>query len=58
MSPQPGDAVRMVMTKWGDHPHWEFDGVLLGSDEHGDWVGIPGGTHMARPGAPFFSARD
>ena len=45
--------VRLEMTKWGDLPHWEFDAVLLGSDEHGDWVGIPAGTPMSRPGAQF-----
>jgi hypothetical protein len=39
------------MTKWGDRPHWEFDALWLGSDEHGDWVGIPTGTPMSRPGA-------
>ena len=37
------------MTKWGDRPHWEFDGVLLGSDEHGDWIGIPAGTADGAP---------
>ena len=41
------------MTKWGGRPHWEYDAVLLGSDEHGDWLGIPGGTHMSRPGAEY-----
>ena len=46
------------MTKWGDRPHWEFDAVLLGSDEHGDWVGIPAGTHMARPGADYVAPVD
>lgn len=46
-------AVRCVMTKWGGRPHWEYDAVLLGSDDHGDWVGIPAGTPMARPGAAF-----
>jgi len=46
-------AVRCVMAKWGGRPHWEYDAVLLGSDEHGDWVGIPAGTPMARPGAAF-----
>ncbi|GAB3772033.1 hypothetical protein FB382_003006 [Nocardioides ginsengisegetis] len=58
MSPQPGDAVRFVMTKWGDRAHWEFDGVLLGSDHHGDWVGIPGGTFMSRPGAEYVAQVD
>lgn len=41
------------MTKWGGRPHWEYDAVLLGSDEHGDWLGVPGGTHMSRPGAEY-----
>ena len=45
--------VRVEMTKWGHRPHWEFDAVLLGSDEHGDWIGIPAGTPMLRPGAEF-----
>ena len=51
--PGPGDTVRVAMTKWGGRPHWEFDAVLLGTDEHGDWLGIPGGTHMSRPGAEY-----
>jgi predicted RNA-binding protein associated with RNAse of E/G family len=41
------------MSKWGGRPHWEFDASFLGSDEHGDWVGIPAGTFMVRPGATF-----
>ena len=45
-----GDAARVVMTKWGGRPHWEFDGVYLGADEHGDWLGFAAGTLMARPG--------
>ncbi len=48
----------MVMTKWGGRPHWEFDAVLLGTDEHGDWVGIPGGTFMSRPGAEYVAPVD
>ena len=50
---QPGDGVRVEMTKWGDTPHWAFDATWLGSDEHGDWIGIAVGTPMARPGASF-----
>lgn len=41
------------MEKWGGRAHWEFDAVLLGSDEHGDWLGITPGTAMARPGATY-----
>ena len=51
--PIPGELVRIVMSKWGDRPHWEFDGRFLGSDEHGDWVGIAAGASMYRPGATF-----
>ena len=38
------------MTKWGHRPHWEFDGLYLGSDEHGDWIGFRPHTVMTRPG--------
>jgi uncharacterized protein len=47
----PGGPIRIEMTKWGDRPHWQIPGVWLGSDRHGDWIGIPGGTRMVRPGA-------
>lgn len=46
-----GDDVRVEMTKWGDRPHWAFAATYLGADQHGDWIGIPVGTPMARPGA-------
>jgi hypothetical protein len=38
------------MSKWGGRPHWEYDAVFLGSDEHGEWLGCPVGTHYSRPG--------
>ncbi|MDP3891014.1 DUF402 domain-containing protein [Nocardioides sp.] len=50
---QPGSAVRVEMTKWPDRPHWCFDATYLGSDEHGDWLGVRPGTAMARPGATY-----
>lgn len=46
------------MTKWRDRPHWEFDATYLGSDEHGDWLGIPQGTRMSRPGADYVAPTD
>ena len=55
---QPGDAVRVELTKWGDRPHWAFDAVFAGRDEHGDWVGIPGGTTISRPGATVVTQTD
>jgi hypothetical protein len=54
----PGDTVRVVMSKYGGRPHWELDGTYLGSDEHGDWIGAPAGTLNARPGARFVSEVD
>lgn len=46
------------MTKWGGRPHWEFDALYLGSDEHGDWLGFPTGSHMSRPGMDFTTTND
>jgi uncharacterized protein len=53
VSLRSGDSARVVMTKWGDRPHWEFDCHYLGSDDHGDWLGIAAGTRMSRPGASY-----
>ncbi len=54
----PGDRVRIVTTKWGERPHWQFDGVFLGDDEHGAWVGFRAGTRFERPGAEFVAGHD
>lgn len=58
MTHAPGDPIRVEITKWGDRPHWEFDGVWLGSDEYGEWLGFPAGTHNSRPGFAFDSEVD
>lgn len=55
---QLGDPIRVEMTKWGALPHWEYDAVWLGRDEHGTWYGTPAGTLMQRPGASFVSETD
>lgn len=47
------DRVRVEFGKWGGLPHWEFDALRLGADEHGTWLGVPPGTTMTRPGAVF-----
>jgi uncharacterized protein len=47
------DPVHVVFTKWGDRPHWEYDALRLGEDEHGTWVGMPVGTAISRPGVSF-----
>jgi protein associated with RNAse G/E len=48
----------MVFSKWGGRPHWEYDARVLGSDEHGTWLGVPHATPMSRPGAAFESSGD
>ncbi len=53
-----GDAVRVRMSKWGGRPHWEFDALHLGADEHGTWLGFPRGTRMTRPGAEYVAPTD
>lgn len=40
----------MRFRKWDGTPHWEMDGVYLGADEHGQWVGARPPTQMSRPG--------
>jgi protein associated with RNAse G/E len=54
----PGTPVRCETRKWPDRPHWAFDGLYLGADEHGDWLGFPAGTHNSRPGYAFDSQVD
>ena len=42
--PALGDPVLMRWRKWDGGPHWLHECVFLGSDEHGDWIGVPVGT--------------
>ena len=49
----PGDPISVQISKWGDRPHWRYDGTFLGSDEHGEWLGFPVGTRYERPGLAF-----
>jgi hypothetical protein len=51
----PGLPIRVVMSKWGGRPHWEYDALHLGSDDHGEWLGCPAGTFYRRPGMEFVS---
>ncbi len=41
------------MRKWDGTPHWRFDGVYLGRDEHGLWLGYRTGTLFSRPGREY-----
>ena len=50
--------MRVECRKWPDDPHWEFDGLRLGVDTNGTWVGIPEGTLLASPVRAFHAAAD
>ncbi|MFC4115814.1 DUF402 domain-containing protein [Nonomuraea zeae] len=41
--------VRIVYRKYGGALHWNHSARVLGEDEHGIWVDVPGGT-VARKG--------
>ncbi|GAA2173138.1 hypothetical protein GCM10009846_13880 [Agrococcus versicolor] len=46
--PQPGDAVRVEGAKWNGKPHWRYDARVLGTDEHGLWIGVDAGTTVLK----------
>lgn len=48
----------VAMGKWGERPHWRFDAVYLGGDQHGDWLGLPAGTVFTRPGSEYVAPVD
>ena len=50
--------VRVECRKWPDAPHWEFDGLRLGVDAHGTWIGITEGTLLSSPVRAFHAAAD
>lgn len=56
--PDSPETVRVVARKWGDRPHWEYDALRLGEDEHGTWLGSPAGTFLSRPGVAFHTEQD
>lgn len=57
-APPAGSRVTVAMTKWGARPHWTFEAEMLGSDAHGDWLGLPAGTALERPGASYVAPTD
>jgi hypothetical protein len=50
---EPGTVVASRMRKWDGTPHWRFDGLYLGRDEHGTWLGYRPGTFFSRPGREY-----
>jgi uncharacterized protein len=53
-----GETVQVRYGKWGGGRHYEFAMSRLGEDEHGIWLGAPGGTTIRRPGHVFPSTTE
>jgi len=45
--------VRVRYQKYDGSPHRSYPAVRLGSDEHGDWLGVPSGDFIAASDATF-----
>jgi uncharacterized protein len=43
-----GRDIRVVYTKYDGSLHWHMTAQYLGADEHGIWVGAPGGRPIQR----------
>lgn len=41
-------------TKWPDRPQSRAQAYLLGEDQHGTWLGLPGGHEVYRSGAVLY----
>ena len=54
----PGTPVHVNFTKWDGREHWQSDGLLLGTDEYGVWVGFSADTEFYRPGRRVTAKRD
>ncbi|KYH43173.1 DUF402 domain-containing protein [Branchiibius sp. NY16-3462-2] len=53
-----GTPVHLNFRKWDDREHWQSDGVLLGEDEYGVWLGFRAGCRHYRPGHSFTASPD
>lgn len=54
----PGTPVHVNFTKYDGRQHWQSDGLLLGADEYGVWVGFAADTEFYRPGRRVTANRD
>ena len=51
-SHMPPDVVRVDYRKYDGSPHRSYPALRLGEDEHGVWLGVPGGD-LVNSGATF-----
>jgi protein associated with RNAse G/E len=52
MMPTVGSTVWIERRKWKDDPHYGAEGILLGEDEHGHWVGARPGSRVYKGTGP------
>lgn len=45
-------AIDLDIRKWDGRSHYRHDARLLGSDEHGTWLGVDAGTPFTGPNGP------
>ena len=55
--PAPGSVVWVERRKWEDRPHYGSEGIFLGEDEHGRWVGAGAGNRMYKGAEPMVPGR-
>lgn len=53
-----GTPVHVDFRKYGGGEHWQERYSLLGVDQMGVWLGMPQGTHFARPGMAVEAGSD
>lgn len=53
MLPVIGDTVWIQRRKWKNSPHYGSEGLFLGEDEHGRWLGAQPGNRMYKGTGPI-----
>jgi protein associated with RNAse G/E len=52
------ELVRVEYRKYDGRPHRSYPAIRLGEDEHGTWLGVPGGDFIEVNGAAGFKYAD
>jgi protein associated with RNAse G/E len=55
--PAIGDPVWIQRRKWKNSPHYGSEGVFLGEDEHGRWLGAQPGNRMYKGTGPILRGK-
>ena len=55
--PTLGDTVWIQRRKWKDSPHYGSEGIFLGEDDHGLWLGAQPGNRMYKGTGPILRGK-